>query len=64
MAQLVKNPTLDLGSGHDPMVGEFKAHVRLHAEHVVPAWDSLSLPLSLCPCLALFLSVSLKTNKV
>ena len=64
MAQLVKHPTLDLGSGHDLMVGEFKAHVRLHADHVVPAWDSLSLPLSLSAPALLSLSVSLKTNKV
>ena len=50
MAQSVKQLTLDFGSGHDLMVGEFQPHefkprIRLCTE---PAWDSLSLlPLSL-----------------
>ena len=45
MAQLVKRPTLDFGSGHDLMVGD--------AGSMDPAWDSLSLSLSLslsCSC--------------
>ena len=58
VAQSVKRPTLDLGSGHDLTVHGFKPRVRLCAENAEPAWDSLSLPLSLpltdsC-CLCLF----------
>ena len=45
MAQLVKPPTLDFGSGHDLAVLEFKPCVRHHiADRVEPAWDSLSAP--------------------
>ena len=62
MAQLVKRPTLDFGSGHDLMVGEFKPCVRLCADSVEPAWDSLSP--SLCPSTAHSLSLSLKVNKL
>ena len=47
VAQSVKCPTLDFGSGHDltvmgssPMSGSVLA---------VPAWDFLSLALSFCP---------------
>ena len=47
VAQLVKHPTLDFGSGHHPTVCEFETHVGLHADSTEPAWDSLSLPLSL-----------------
>ena len=47
MAQLVKHPTLDFGSGHDLMVGELEPHIRLCADSEEPAWDSLSPPLSL-----------------
>ena len=43
VAQLVKRPTLDLGSGHDLTVHGIESHVRLCAVSVVPAWDSLSL---------------------
>ena len=39
----VKFPTLDFGLGHDLTVREFKPHVE------EPAWDSVSLPSSLCP---------------
>ena len=45
MAQLVKHPTLDLGSGHDLMV----LRVVFHADGTEPAWDSLPPRLSLCP---------------
>ena len=48
MAQSVKPPTLDFGSGHDLAVHEFEAHIRLDAESTEPAWDSLS-PLSALP---------------
>ena len=42
MAQLVKYPILDLGSGHDLMVREIEPSVRLPAGYMEPAWDSLS----------------------
>ena len=50
MALLVKCLTLDFSSGHGLMVCEFEPHVRfcvISAESPEPAWDSLSLPLSL-----------------
>ena len=53
VAQLVKHPTLGFGSGHDLTVCEFEPCVRLCADTVEPAWDSLlpslsgSLPLAL-----------------
>ena len=48
MAQSVKHPTPDFGSGHDLTVYEFEPQVGLCAD-TEPAWDSLSLSLSLCP---------------
>ena len=51
MSQLVKPPILDFGSGYDLTVCEFKPYVRLYADSVEPAWDSLSLALFLpLPC--------------
>ena len=47
MAHLVKHLTSDFGSGHDLMVLGIEPHVRLHTGGLEPAWDSLSLPLSL-----------------
>ena len=47
MAQSVKHLTLGFSSGHDLTVREFKPHIRLHSDSMEPAWDSLSLPLSL-----------------
>ena len=58
VAQSVKHPTLDLSSGHDLTVCEFEPHIRLHADSVEPAWDSLSPSLSAPPPLALSLSLS------
>ena len=49
MAQLVKYPTLDFGSGHDFVVCEFEPLVGLCADSVEPPWDSLSLSLCLSP---------------
>ena len=46
VASLVEHLTLDFGSGHDPMVHEFKPSVRLCADSAEPTWDSLSLSLS------------------
>ena len=62
MAQLGERPTLDFCSGHDLMVGEFESHIRLCADGVEPAWDSLSPPLSLP--LPHSLSLSFKINKL
>ena len=45
MAQLVKSPTLDFGSGHDLMVRESEPCVGLRVDNAEPAWDSQSLPL-------------------
>ena len=47
MAQLVKHPTPEFGSGHVPTVREMEPHIMLCADSMEPAWDSLSLPLSL-----------------
>ena len=55
MAQLVKRPTLDFGSGHDLMVHEFQPRCQLSAG-VEPAWDSLSPSLPAPPLLARSLS--------
>ena len=68
MAQLVKHPTPDLGSGHDLTVCEFELGIGLCNDGIEPAWDSLSPSLSLCasPALTLSLSLflSLKINKL
>ena len=47
VARLVKCPTPDFGSGHDLTVHEIEPHIRLCADRVEPAQDSLSLSLSL-----------------
>ena len=62
MAQSVKHPTLDFGSGHDLMVLEFKPCIGLCADSTEAAWDSVSLSLSAPSPLALSLSLSL-SNK-
>ena len=59
MAQRVKRPTLDFGSGHDLTVHRIQPSVRLHADNTEPAWDSLSP--SLFPYSALSFS---KINKL
>ena len=66
VAQSVKHPTLDLGSGHDLMAPEIEPHIRLCA-------DSKNLPGILClllslplPCLcavSLFLKNKQKLKK-
>ena len=70
MAQSAKRLTLDLGSGNDLTVHGFKPRIRLCAECVEPAWDSVSPSLSAPPLLALSLlslslslSLSLKIKK-
>ena len=47
MAQSLKPRTLDFSSGHDFTVHEFEPHIGLCADSAQPAWDSLSLFLSL-----------------
>ena len=54
VAQSVKRPTLDFGSGHDLTGCEFKPHISLCMDSVDPAWDSVSF-LSVPPLLALYL---------
>ena len=66
MAQCIKSPTLDFGSGRDLMVPEFKPCVRLCTESTETAWDSLFLSLSLSLSLSASqqeLSLSLSQNK-
>ena len=46
-AQWVKYPTLGFCSGHDLTVPEFEPRMGLCTDSLEPAWDSLSLPLSL-----------------
>ena len=46
VAQSVKCLINDFGSGHDLMVPEFEPHIRLCADSVGPAWDSVSPSLS------------------
>ena len=60
MAQLVKRPTLDFGSGHSLTVHEFEPHIRLCADSMEPAYDPLSLSLSLF----LSLSLSLRNKEI
>ena len=47
--QSVKRPTPGFSSGHDLTVREFEPCIGLHADSVEPAWDSLSVFLSLSP---------------
>ena len=67
VAQLVKHPTPDFGSGHDLMVCEIEPYTE--AVSTEPAWDSLSPSLSPSPAhagtfsLSVSLSLSLSTSK-
>ena len=63
MAQLVKHLTLDFGSGHDPNGCEIEPHVGL-CTGTEPAWDSLSLPLSLPSPYSLSLSLKISIHIV
>ena len=49
MVQLVKRPSLDLGSDHDLTVRGIEPHIRLCTDSVGPVWDSLSPSLSFRP---------------
>ena len=53
VAQLVKCPSLDFGSGHDLTVHGIKLCIRLYADSTESAWDSLSPSLPLPYLLAL-----------
>ena len=68
VAPSVKHPTLGFGSGHDLMVHEFDPHVGLHADTMEPAWNSLSLSLSLLlsapPLLSHSLSLKINENSL
>ena len=57
VAQPVKPLTPDFGSGHDLTVREIESHVRLHADDAEPAWDFLSLSVSLSAPSLLMLSL-------
>ena len=61
VARSVKRLSLGFGSGHDLTVREFEPGVRLCDDSAEPAWDSLSLPLSLP--LPYSCSLSLSQNK-
>ena len=54
LAQSVKCPTLDFGSGHDLRVHGIEPCIKLCADNTEPAWESLSL----CPSPACALSLS------
>ena len=60
---LVKHLTLYFDSGHDLAVCEFEPHMGLCAGGSEPAWDSLSLPLSLPLPYSFFLSLSFSLTK-
>ena len=58
VAQVVKCPTLDFGSGHNLTVHGIKPQVRLPTDSVEPARDSLYLSFCSSPMLALAHSLS------
>ena len=64
MASSIKPTALGFGSGCGLTVHEFEPHIELHAGSEEPAWDSLSLSVSLCLSLSaptpFTLAVSLK----
>ena len=63
MAQSIKHPTLDFGSGH-LMVPEMKPHARLCTDSEEPAWDSLSPSIIASPLLECSLSLKTKQKKI
>ena len=64
VAQLVKRPALDFGSGHNLAAHEFEPCIGLSAVSVEPPSDSMSLCpfLSLCPSPTSSLFHSLKNK--
>ena len=63
MAQSVKQPTLEFGSGHDLTVCEIEPHVKLYADSADPP-GILSLPLSAPSPLACSLSLSIDDRQI
>ena len=65
MAQLVKGPALDFGTGHNLTVVGIEPRIEFRTDSEGPPWDSLSPSLSALPQLmiSLFPSLSLK-NKI
>ena len=67
MAQLVKQSTLDFGSGHHLAVCKIKPHIGLCADSKEPAWYALSPSLFATPFLSapplLMLSLFLKNKQ-
>ena len=55
---MIRRSTLALGSRHDLIVGGVEPQVRLRADDLEPAWDSLSPSLSAPPLLMLSLCLS------
>ena len=64
MAQSIKHPTLSFGTGHDLMDCAFKPRIRLRADSVESAWDSVSSSLPLSLPLPSSFSLSLKINRL
>ena len=66
VAQSVKRPTLDFGSGHNLTVHEFEPRTGLCADSGEPVWDAVSPGLSAPPPppLMLMLSLSLPLSKI
>ena len=62
MAQSVKRPALDFGSGHDLTDCGIESHIGLCADNVEPTWGS-PRSVSALPWLVGTLSLSLKVNK-
>ena len=62
VAHYVRHLTLDFSSGHGLTFSRFKPRIGLYIHSAEPAWDFLSLPLSVSPWLALSLSVSLSLS--
>ena len=61
VAQLVKGPNLDFGSGHDLTISGTEPNIGLYTDSMKPVWNWVSLPHS--PSLPLFPSVSNKLKK-
>ena len=55
MAQPVRRPTLDFGSGHDLTARGFEPRIGFCTDRAEPAWDPLSPSLSAPPLLVLAL---------
>ena len=63
MAQEVKHPSFEFGSGHDLTVHEIEPHIRVCTDSADPAWDSPSPSVSAPPLHAHSLSQINKLKK-